>query len=99
MADRTTSFLGLVEAPSGALLLGDPEHLLPNTREGVAGINAQDIVGLSRSWAAQPVGDRPVLLFGKLPVAGCFPVYGEFDEHSLVALLIDLAPDEEGTVE
>jgi hypothetical protein len=98
MANRTSSFLGVVEVQSGALLLGDPQHLLPNARDGIAGIDLEEIGRVDRSWTAQPVGDRPVLLLGKLPMEGTFPVFGEFDGESLVAVLVDLEPEVESIV-
>jgi hypothetical protein len=95
LTERISSFLGLVEVDSGTLVIGDPGYLLPHAASRSPGIDYGEVVSASDAWPAQPLADKPVLLLQRFGGDGTFPVYGEFEGNHLVAVLIDLDPDEE----
>jgi hypothetical protein len=95
VSERTSSFLGLVEVQGGSLVIGDPGYLLPHAASRSPGIDYAEVVGAGDTWAAQPLANKPVLLLQRFGGDGTFPVYGEFQDERLRAVLIDLDPDED----
>jgi hypothetical protein len=89
-------FLGVVSVDSGILLVGDPAHVLPSSRDGQPGLDYQDVIkGDSRAQSIRLGGDVALLVqnFGG---DGQFAVYGEFENGEFMRLVVDLEPLELG---
>ena len=87
-------FLGVVEADSGTLLLGDPAYCLPHAERGKAGIDYRAVIDAPLELA-QYLARQPVLLLGQFGGDGTFPVFAEYEDGELVRIAVEFVEPED----
>ncbi len=95
MSETERRLLGMVEVDSGTLLIGDPLYVLPRAATERLGVDYQEVVDADATRYAMPLAGMPVLLLQRFGGDGSFPVFGEFANGELVAVHIDLDPEDE----